>query len=148
MSSRTGFRIAALIFLLFAIGHTAGFLSFKPATPAGQEVWRAMNNVHFGASASDVPQFSYGGFYIGFGLSITALQLFQGYLSWMCGDMAAQGLRESRKIGTVLVMLQVIGAILSFKYFSIAPAVFSIALALLLSWSSFRASTLENPQLG
>jgi hypothetical protein len=147
MSSRTGFRIAAVVFLIFAIGHTAGFLTFRPATAEGQAVWRAMNDVRFGASASDIARFSYGNFYVGFGLSITALQLFQGYLSWLCGNMAARGLRESRMIGAGLAALQVVGTVLGFKYFSIAPAIFSIALALLLSWSCTRASIAGKPEL-
>jgi hypothetical protein len=79
-----------------------------------------VNKVHFGATASGVRLFSYSGCYIGFGLTITALQLFQGYRSWICGDVAAHGLRESRSIGAGLVALQAIGAILSFKYFSTA----------------------------
>ncbi len=34
MTSRMGFRIAAVIFLLFAAGHSFGFLSFRPSTPS------------------------------------------------------------------------------------------------------------------
>jgi hypothetical protein len=41
------FRITAVLFLVFAAGHTFGFLSFKPPTEQGLAVRDAMNNVHF-----------------------------------------------------------------------------------------------------
>src|SRR5260370_1038563 len=41
------YRIASVLFILFAAGHTFGFLSFKPASPEGLAVRDAMNNVHF-----------------------------------------------------------------------------------------------------
>ena len=140
MTARTGFRIAAVIFLLFAAGHTFGFLSFRPATAEAQAVWNGMQNVRFGATATDAPRFSYGGFYIGFGLTITAFLLFQGWLAWVCGGMAAKGLPESRTIGLALALLQVVGGALSLRFFSTGPAVFSVLLALLLGFSALRSA--------
>jgi hypothetical protein len=138
MTSRTGFRIAAVIFLLFAAGHSFGFLSFRPATPEAQAVWNGMQNVRFGGTATDVPRFSYGGFYIGFGLTITAFLLFQAWLSWLCGDMAAKSSPESCSIGLALAGLQIVGGVVSLKFFSIGPAIFSALLALLLGFSALR----------
>jgi len=141
MSSRIGFRVAAVIFLLFAAGHTAGFLSFHPSTPDGQATWKAMQSVHFGANANSEPKFSYGAFYIGFGLTITMFQLFEAWLSWVCAGMAARGLPESRLIGIGLAALQTVGFGMSLKYFGAAPAIFSLGLALLLTWSAIRVKT-------
>jgi hypothetical protein len=143
MTSRTGFRIAATIFLLFAAGHTFGFLSFRPATPEAQAVWNAMQSVRFGGTAADVPRFSYGGFYIGFGLTITAFLLFQGWLSWVCGEMASKGLSEGRSIGLALALLQVVGGVVSLKFFSMGPAIFSGMLALLLGFCALRSPVRE-----
>jgi hypothetical protein len=139
MTSRTGFRIAAVIFLLFAAGHTFGALNFRPPTPEAQAVWNSMQNVRFGGTATDAPRFSYGDFYIGFGLTITAFLLFQGWLSWVCGEMASKGLPESRSIGIALALLQVVGGVVSFKFFSAGPAIFSVLLALLLGFCALRS---------
>jgi len=46
-----------VLFVLFAAGHTFGFLNFKPPTAEGLAVRDAMNNLHFGADLS------YGAFY-------------------------------------------------------------------------------------
>jgi hypothetical protein len=42
MSATILFRIASVVFLLFALGHTVGFLSFKPPTAEGLAVRTAM----------------------------------------------------------------------------------------------------------
>ena len=74
------FRVTAVLFLLFAAGHTFGFLTFRPPSVEGQNVWTAMNNVRFTLGSST---YSYGNFYLGFGLIITAFQLFVAWLSWV-----------------------------------------------------------------
>lgn len=47
MNATLLYRIASVLLLLFAVGHTIGFLNFKPPTPEGVAVRDAMNNVHF-----------------------------------------------------------------------------------------------------
>ena len=49
------YRIASVSFVLFAAGHTFGFLNFKPPTAEGMALRDAMNNVHFGANLSYGP---------------------------------------------------------------------------------------------
>ena len=67
------FRIAAVLLFFFALGHTVGFLRFRPATADGRAVLDAMNSVHFRVGSGS---FSYGGFYVGFGLFVTSYLLF------------------------------------------------------------------------
>lgn len=38
MKPAVWFRVSAVVLLLFAIGHTVGFLSFRPPTADGQGV--------------------------------------------------------------------------------------------------------------
>ena len=77
-SATVWFRISAVLLLLFAAGHTFGFLTFRAPTPAGQAVFSSMNDVHFSV---DRQTFSYGDFYLGFGLSISVFQLFEAWLA-------------------------------------------------------------------
>ena len=78
------FRIAAVLLLFFALGHTVGFLRFRPPTAEGVAVLDAMNNVHFRVGNATS---SYGGFYVGFGLFVTAYLLFSAVLAWQIGSM-------------------------------------------------------------
>lgn len=78
------YRIAAILLLLFAAGHTIGFLKFVPPTPEGQAVLDAMNNVHLQPGAA----YTYGGFYRGFGLFATVYFLFAAFVAWHLGELA------------------------------------------------------------
>jgi hypothetical protein len=47
MTGASLYRTASVVFILFAAGHTFGFLNFTPPTAAGIAARDAMNNVHF-----------------------------------------------------------------------------------------------------
>lgn len=47
MTATLPYRIAAGVLLLFAVGHTLGFLTFRPASAEGLAVYDAMNSVRF-----------------------------------------------------------------------------------------------------
>lgn len=134
MSPTFLFRIASAIFLLFALGHTFGFLSFKPPTAEGLAVKKAMGDVVFKVGGTDV---SYGGFYRGFGLSCTISMLFSAILCWQLGALATVHPRAIAGIAWSLFGVQVVGVVLSVKYFGLPPAIFSAALTALLGWTAF-----------
>jgi hypothetical protein len=127
MRAAAWFRAAALVMLLFAVGHTYGFLVFRPETAEGRAVWEAMNRVRFSVGNTT---FSYGGFYIGFGLFISSFYLFGAWLAWTLGSMARRGERSARTIAWGMFVLQCVGFVLSLRYFSIGPAVLSAVAAL------------------
>ncbi len=116
------FRISAGLLLLFAVGHTIGFLTFKPPSLEGQNVWKAMNVVRFSAGSST---FSYGDFYTGFGLFITAFQLFAAWLAWSLSSMSRRGAPGLRPITWGMCLLQIVSLALSLRYFSAGPAILS-----------------------
>jgi hypothetical protein len=132
------FRIAAVMFILFAIGHTFGFLTFKPPTQEAMAVRDAMNNVHFEAQGKI---FSYGGFYQGFGLSATASMLFEAFLVWYLGTMARRNSTEVIAIGWAFFMQQLFGLVLSWFYFGIPPMVLSSVVAILIGTATWLASS-------
>ena len=61
MKATVLYRIACVLLILFAAGHTVGFLTFKAPSSEARAVWDTMNNVHFQVRGAS---FSYGGFYI------------------------------------------------------------------------------------
>jgi hypothetical protein len=123
------FRVTAGLMLVFAAGHTFGFLTFDPVTAEGRAVLAAMNGTHFSVEGST---FSYGEFYLAFGLTITAVQLFEAWLAWQLGSMARRGVADARVIAWGMVVLQMVGFGLSWRYVSIVPAVLSLVTAVTL----------------
>jgi hypothetical protein len=120
------FRISAVIFLLFAAGHTFGFLTFRPTSAEGQAVWSAMNNVHFVEGGAT---FSYGNFYLALGLLATFFDLFLAWMAWRLASMARRGISDTSAIAWSMCVLQAIGIVLSVRYIGIPPAVFSVVAA-------------------
>jgi hypothetical protein len=134
MSATLLFRIASVVFLLFALGHTFGFLTFKPPTAEGLTVKKAMSDVEFKVGGSSL---SYGRFYRGFGLSCTISMLFSAILCWQLGALATVNPRAIAGVAWSLFGVQVVGVALSVKYFGLPPAIFSAALTALLGWAAF-----------
>ncbi len=128
------YRIAAGLLLFFALGHTFGFLRFKPPNPAGIEVRDAMERVHFDVAGQT---FSYGGFYRGFGLTITVYLLFLAVLAWQLGTPAAARTPDLATLEWSLVVVQVATLVLSFLYFSMIPTILSALLTICLAWAAW-----------
>jgi hypothetical protein len=143
MKATVLFRIAAVLFLVFAVGHTLGFLSFKPPTEEGMAVRDAMNNVHFEVHGKI---FSYGGWYRGFGLTATASMIFEAFLAWYLGSMAKRGSREVTAIGWAFFAWQLSGLVLSWIYFGVAPMVLSALVATLICAATWLATTKTAPE--
>ena len=134
MKAVTLYRVASVLLVLFAAGHTFGFLKFKAPTPEGRAVFESMNSVYFQAGGSS---FSYGGFYQGFGLYTTLYLLFAAFLAWHLGTMVRNSPSAIGALGWVFCAVQVVSLILSWKYFSAPPAVFSAVIAICLGLASW-----------
>jgi hypothetical protein len=134
MKATVLYRIAAVLLVLFAAGHTFGFLSFKPPSAEGRAVFESMNGVHFEVKGTT---FSYGAFYRGFGLSITAYPLFSAFLAWYLGAMAVNSPGPASTLGWALCAVQIVSLVLSWMYFSAVPATFSAVVAVCLGWAAW-----------
>jgi len=129
MKATVTFRIAALLLLLFAVGHTFGFLTLRPPTAEALAVRDAMASVHFEIKGTS---YSYGGFYRGFGFFITAFQLFAAYLAWALGGLARRGSEAVATICWPFVALQIASLVLAGIYFGAVQMVFCALIALCL----------------
>src|SRR5258708_34431674 len=85
MNATLLYRIAAVVFVLFAIGHTYGFLTMRPPSAEGRAVYDAMNTVRFDLGGRS---FTYGGFSRGVGLSCTASLTLSAFLGRHLGTVA------------------------------------------------------------
>lgn len=124
------YRIAAVVFLLFATGHSFGFLTFKAPTAEGRAVLESMNAVHFTVGGTS---FSYGGFYRGFGLFVTLYLLFSAFLAWHLGGLVRSAPHAIGALGWVFAIVQLLSFGLSWTYFAAAPATLSGAVAICLA---------------
>jgi hypothetical protein len=138
MTATLLYRISAFVLVLFAAGHTLGFMKFKAPTPEGVAVQQAMDNVRFSLGAKS---YTYGNFYRGFGLFCTAYLLFAAFLAWHLGDMARNTPQAIGSLGWVFFGLQLVGIVLSWRYFVLPPTIFSAVLAILTGWAAWLVSS-------
>jgi len=136
MSATLLYRIASFILVLFAAGHTFGFLKFKPPTAEGAAVQESMRRVTFQVGRQ---QFTYEGFYRGFGLFITVELLFSAFLAWHLGGLAASTPAAIGALGWVFCAAQVACLVLSWIYFFPITAVLSAIVALCLGLAAWLA---------
>jgi hypothetical protein len=136
MSATLLYRTAAIVLILFAAGHTAGFLTFKPPSVEGVAVRDAMNNVHFDV---DGRPYSYGGFYKGFGIEITVYMLFTALIAWHLGGLARSHHEAIGILGWAFFALHLASVVLSWVYFFPVPAVFAAVVALCTGWAAVLA---------
>jgi hypothetical protein len=128
------YRIAAVLLILFAAGHTVGFLKFKPPTAEGLAVREAMNSVHFQVRGRD---YSYGGFYIGFGLFNSVFLLYSAFLAWRLGGLVTYKPPEASALGWGLCVVMLGSLALCWVYFNIVAVTFSAVLAVCLGWAAW-----------
>ena len=141
MNATLLYRIAAVLLILFAAAHTFGSLNFTPPTPEAVAVRDAMNNVHFQVGGSS---YSYGNFYKGLTLSITAYLLFLAFLSWHMGGMAAKRPETIGALGWLFCALHLATLVVAWIYIAAAPAISSGLVGLCLglaAWSVPKAGT-------
>jgi hypothetical protein len=136
MTSTLLYRIAAAVLLLFAVGHTFGFMTFKPPTPESVAVRDAMDNVRFPIGSKS---YTYGDFYRGSGLFCTAYLLFLAFLAWYLGGLTRSTPQAIGALGWIFFALQLVSIALSWKYFVPPPAIFSAVLSILTGWAAWLA---------
>jgi hypothetical protein len=133
MKAKVLYRIAAVLFVLCAAGHTYGFLSFKAPDARGAAVREAMDRVPLDGAAT------WGSFFMGFGLVISAYFAFSAVLAWGLGNLSARPADGFGLVAWSFAVLQVATLVLSLVYIGAPPAVFSAVAAALLGWAALRA---------
>ena len=128
------FRTAAILLLLFAAGHTFGFLNLVATTPEARAVRASMDTATFAVHGKT---FSYGGFYLGLGLFVTAFMLFAAALAWRLGAMARRASPDVRFLGGLLTLFMLVSLALALRYFSAIPATLSALIALTTGAATF-----------
>jgi hypothetical protein len=137
MKASMFYRIASVLLLLFAAGHTFGFRQNNPEWGA-DAVLGLMRSVHFDAQGFTR---TYWDFFSAFGLFFSVFLLFAAILAWLLGGLPAETLARVRSIAWSLAGCFVAVTALSFRYTFTTPLVFSIVITLCLTaaaWLSAR----------
>ena len=139
MKARILYRIASVLLLLFAAGHTFGFRQNIPEWGAGA-VLGLMRSVHFDAQGFTR---SYWDFFSAFGLFFSVFLLFAAVLAWLLGGFPPETLARVRSIAWALAICFVAITALSFRYAFTIPIVFSTLITVCLTaaaWLSAKTS--------
>jgi len=136
LSASLFYRIAAVLILLFDVGHTIGFLQHDPEWKV-DSLLGSMKSIRF-----DIQGFSrsYWDFFVGFGLFVTVFLLLSAVVVWQLGALEAETLARVRGIAWSLALCFVVLTVLSFKYFFILPLIFSIVIAVCLIVAAWRSA--------
>jgi hypothetical protein len=137
MKASVFYRIAAVLLLLFAIGHTLGFRQSDPKWGV-DALLSSMRTIHFDVQGSIR---TYWDFYVGSGFSVGLFLLFAATLAWQLGGLPARTLAEMRGIGWAFALCFAVSTALSCRYFFIFPIAFSLLVTLCLAAAAWLSGT-------
>lgn len=131
------YRIAAVLLLLFAVGHTLGFRQSDPSWGV-DALLGSMRSIHFdlqGFNRTYWDLFVAAGFYVG------VFYLFAAILAWQLGGLPTATLALMRGTAWAFALCFAAITVVSWKYLFIIPIVFSSLITLCLTaaaWLSAR----------
>src|SRR3984893_16313718 len=137
MKASMFYRIAAVLLLLFAVGHTLGFCQSDPKW-GGDALLGSMRSIHF-----EVQGFNgtYWALFVAAEFCVGVFYLFAAILAWQLGGLPAATLALLRGTAWAFALCFAVITVVSWKYLFIIPIVFSIVITLCLTaaaWLSAR----------
>ena len=129
MKASVFYRIAAVLLLLFAIGHTLGFRQSDPHWGV-DALLASMRSIHF-----DVQGFNrtYWDLFVAAGFSVGVLYLFAAILAWQLGGLPAATLALMRGTTWAFALCFAAITVVSWRYLFIVPIVFSMVITVCLT---------------
>ena len=129
MKASMFYRIAAVLLLLFAVGHTLGFRQSDPKWGV-DALLGSMRSIHF-----DLGGFSrtYWDLFVGAGLFVSVFLLFAAVLAWQLAGLPAATLALMRGTAWAFALCFAAITVVSWRYLFIIPIAFSILITLCLT---------------
>src|SRR5215475_15329198 len=137
MKASVFYRIAAVLLLLFAAGHTLGFRQSDPGWGVGAVVG-AMQSIRF-----DVQGFSrtYWDLFVAAGFSVGVFYLFAAILAWQLGGLPAETLTHMRGVTWAFALCFAAITLVSWRYLFVIPIVFSAVITVCLITAAWLSSS-------
>ena len=139
MKASVLYRIASVLLVLFAVGHTVGFRQSDPSWGV-DALLSSMRSIHFDAQGFNR---TYWDFFSAFGLFFSVFLLFAAVLAWLLARLPAETLARVRSIAWALPVSFVAVTALSWRYTFTTPIVFSMVITVCLiaaAWLSVEVS--------
>src|SRR5438552_4993572 len=136
MKASVFYRIAAVLLVLFAVGHTVGFRQSDPKWGV-DALLGSMRSTHFDAQGFTR---TYWDFFTAFGLFFSVFLLFAAVLAWVLGGLPAETLARVRSIAWALAICFVAVTALSWRYAFTTPIVVSTLITVCLIAAAWLAA--------
>ena len=136
MKASMFYRIAAVLLLLFAVGHTLGFRQSDPKWGV-DALLGSMQSIHF-----DVQGFNrtYWDLFVAAGFSVGVFYLFAAVLAWQLGGLPAATLALMRGTAWAFALCFAAITVVSWRYLFLIPLAFSIVITLCLTAAAWLSS--------
>ena len=134
MTTRVIYRIAAVLMLLFDLGHTAGYPWSDPSWGVNLS---AIQSSHFKVLGFTR---TYWDFYVGFGLFVSVFMLLAAIFAWQLSNLPAETLRLVRSSAWALSVCFAAVTVLSWMYFFTIPIAFSGVITVCLIVATLRSA--------
>jgi hypothetical protein len=144
MKASMFYRIAAVLLLLFAVGHTLGFRQSDPKWGV-DALLASMRSIHF-----DMQGFNrtYWDLFVGAGFSVGVLFLFSAILAWQLGGLPAETLTRMRRTAWAFALCFAAITVVSWKYLFTIPIALSLLITLCLAAAAWlSAKQVSTPPL-
>ena len=129
MKASIFYRVAAVLLLLIAVGHTLGFRQSDP-TWGVDPLLASMRSIHFDVQGSSR---TYWDFFVAAGFSVGVFYLFAAVLAWQLGGLPAETLAVMRVTVWALPLCFAAITVLSWRYLFIVPVAFSSVITVCLT---------------
>ena len=130
MKSYIWLRIAAVLMLIHAVGHTFGMLSGPSHGSEEIAVIEMMRNHQFDMMGTSR---SYWDFFLGFGYDATINMLLQTALLWVLSRVAKTDPAMTRPFVAILTVVWIASTALYIRYLFIAPVSFAVLMVVVLA---------------
>jgi hypothetical protein len=129
MKASTFYRVAAVLLLLFAVGHTLGFRQSDPKWGV-DALLGSMRSIHFDVQGSDR---TYWDLFEAAGFSVGVFYLFAAILAWQLSSLPAATLALMRGTAWAFALCFAAITVVSWRYLFILPIAFSMVITLCLT---------------
>lgn len=123
------YRIAAVLLLLFAVGHTLGFRQSDPAWGV-DALLASMRSIHFNVQGFSR---SYWDVFQAAGFSLGIFYIFAAILAWQLGGLPVASLALLRGTRWAFALCFAAITVVSWRYLFLLPIAFSIVITLCLA---------------
>ena len=133
MTAALLYRIASVVLVLYALGHTVGFSHIDPRWG----IDAAINELRTKQIVIQGSRRTYFGFVLGFGYFCTTLMLFTALLAWELGGLPPATLAAMPVITWGFALSYLAATLVTVRYFFVAPITFSSLVTICLTLAAW-----------